>query len=95
MDVILGGALVRVIQGLVSSTPTLIVGLFIAAVLKYYLRIEGTLKLFGGTGWRSLAQSWLIGMLLPVCSIGVIPIIRQLRQMGLHRCLIHCLCCMD
>ncbi|HAC89005.1 MAG TPA: permease, partial [Planctomycetaceae bacterium] len=84
MDVVLGGALVRVIQGLVSSMPTLIVGLFIAAVLKYYLRIEGTLKLFGGTGWRSLAQSWLIGMLLPVCSIGVIPIIRQLRQMGLR-----------
>lgn len=84
MEVILGGAFVRVIQGLVSSMPTLIVGLFIAAVLRYYLRVEGTLKLFGGTGLRSLAQSWLIGMLLPVCSIGVIPIIRQLRLVGLR-----------
>lgn len=84
MDVILGGALVRATQGLLSSVPTLIVGLFIAAVLRYYLRVEGTLRLFGGNGVRSLAQSWLIGMLLPVCSIGVIPIIRELKRMGMR-----------
>lgn len=71
-------------QGLLSAVPTLVVGLFIAAVLRYYLRVEGTLKLFGGSGFRSLAQSWLIGMLLPVCSVGVIPIIRELKRMGLR-----------
>jgi len=69
---------------MLSAVPTLIVGLFVASVLRYYLRAEGTLRLFGGNGLRSLAQSWLIGMLLPVCSIGVIPIIRELKRMGMR-----------
>jgi uncharacterized protein len=84
MDVIFAGACIRFLQGLISAAPTFLVGLFIAAILRYYLRIEGTLKLFGGKGVRSLVQSWFIGMLLPVCSVGVIPIIRELRRMGMR-----------
>jgi hypothetical protein len=41
-------------------------------------------KLFGGDSLRSLPQSWLVGMLLPVCSIGVIPIIREMRKQGIR-----------
>lgn len=84
MDAILAGACIRFLQGMISSAPTLLVGLFIAAIMRYYLHNEGTLKLFGGKGVRSIVQSWLIGMLLPVCSIGVIPIIRELRRVGLR-----------
>ena len=84
MESILAGVFVRTVQGISSAAPTLITGLFIAAVLRYYLKNEGTMRLFGGSGVRSLAQSWLIGMLLPVCSIGVIPIIRELRRMGMR-----------
>ena len=84
MDALMAGAVVRVLQGLLSAVPTFVVGLFIAAILRYYLRADGTLRLFGGSGFRSLAQSWLVGMMLPVCSIGVIPIIRELKRMGLR-----------
>ncbi|MEM8735574.1 MAG: permease, partial [Planctomycetota bacterium] len=55
-----------------------------ASVFKYYLREEGTQKLFGGKSLLALPQSWAIGMLLPVCSIGVIPIIREMRRQGIR-----------
>ena len=84
MDVMLAGGLTRFIQGLASAAPTMIVGLFIAGLLRYYLGTAGTVRLFGGNGLRSLPQSWLIGMLLPVCSIGVIPILREMKRMGIR-----------
>src|SRR6056297_1142712 len=74
------GGLVRVAQGFVAAAPTLLVGLLIAAILRYYLGREGTRRLFGGDSLRSLPQSWLVGMLLPVCSIGVIPILIEMHR---------------
>ncbi|GAB5405542.1 MAG: permease [Aureliella sp.] len=84
MDVMIAGGLIRAAAGLMAAAPTLIVGLFIAAVFRYYLRDGGMQKLFGGESLRSLPQSWLVGMLLPVCSIGVIPIIREMRRQGIR-----------
>jgi len=84
VDIVIAGGLVRALQGLAAAAPTLIVGLFIASVLRYYLGTQGTLRLFGGDSIRSLPQAWLVGMLLPVCSIGVIPIIREMRRMGVR-----------
>ncbi len=84
MDVMLAGGLMRFVQGLASAAPTMIVGLFIAGLLRYYLGTAGTIRLFGGNDLRSLPQSWLIGMHLPVCSIGVIPILREMKRMGIR-----------
>ncbi len=80
----LSGGLIRMIQGLLAAAPTLIIGLFIASLFRYYLRADGTQKLFGGNSLRSLPQAWAVGMLLPVCSIGVIPIIREMRRQGIR-----------
>lgn len=84
MMINLGGGFVRALGGLIAAAPTLAVGLFIAAVLRYYLGIAGTKRLFGSDSLWALPQSWLVGMLLPVCSIGVIPIIREMRRMGIR-----------
>ncbi len=80
--VIIVGGLIRVAQGLIAVAPTLLVGLIIAAILRYYLGRDGTRRLFGGDSLRSLPQSWFVGMLLPVCSIGVLPILIQMRRSG-------------
>jgi uncharacterized protein len=84
MNVMLTGGLVRFVQGIAAAAPTLAVGLFIAAVLRFYLGPAGTKRLFGGESLWALPQAWLVGMLLPVCSIGVIPIIREMRRMGIR-----------
>ena len=81
MHMLVGG-LIRVAQGLIAAAPTLLVGLLIAAILRYYLGRAGIRRLFGGDSFRSLPQSWLVGMLLPVCSIGVLPILREMRRAG-------------
>lgn len=84
MSIVIVGGFVRFVQGIAAAAPNLAVGLFIAAVLRYYLGQAGTKRLFGGESLWSLPQSWLIGMLLPVCSIGVIPIIREMRRLGIR-----------
>lgn len=76
------GGIIRILQGFAAAAPTLLVGLLIAAIMRYYLGDKGTRRLFGGDTLRSLPQSWLIGMLLPVCSIGVLPILRQMHRAG-------------
>ncbi|MCC6511514.1 MAG: permease [Pirellulaceae bacterium] len=78
MDVALMGGAVNTLRSLASAAPTLLIGLFIAALMRFYIGPANTKRLFGGDSIRSLPQSWLLGMLLPVCSIGVIPIIREM-----------------
>jgi uncharacterized protein len=72
--------LIRMAQGLALASPTLLVGLLIAGLFRYYLTPAQLRKLFGGETLASLPISWLIGMLLPVCSIGVIPILMQMHR---------------
>lgn len=80
IPMMLAGGLIRVIQGFAQAAPTLLIGLLVAAILRYYIGAAGTRRLFGGESLRSLPQSWLIGMLLPVCSIGVLPILFEMRR---------------
>ena len=65
----IAGGLIRVIQGFAAAAPTLLVGLLIAAILRYYLGREGIRRLFGGDSLRNLPQAWLIGMLLRKVSL--------------------------
>ncbi|MDA7980297.1 MAG: permease [Pirellulales bacterium] len=83
MDIIFWGALLRLVQAILLAAPTILVGLMVTAVFRTLLGHEGTRKLFGHGSNRALFQAWLMGMLLPVCSLGVIPIVRELRRAGL------------
>ena len=74
------GAVLRVSQAAVTASPFILTGLFIAGILKWLMGHEKTRKLFGGGTGRSLITAWLIGMLLPVCSLGVVPVIRQMKK---------------
>ena len=53
-----------------------------AAIFRRLLGHENTRRLFGCGTRRELPQAWLIGMLLPVCSLGVIPMAREMRTAG-------------
>jgi len=66
----------------IESSLTLLVGLMVAGVMRRMLGAEGTRQLFGGKGWKGLFRAWGVGMLLPVCSLGVIPIAREMRRVG-------------
>jgi uncharacterized membrane protein YraQ (UPF0718 family) len=74
------GALLRFAQAFILSTPTILVGLVVAAIFRRLLGHENTRRLFGCGTWREVPQAWLIGMLLPICSLGVIPVAREMRR---------------
>lgn len=82
METLLWGAGLRFAQALVQAAPTILIGLIVAGVFRRLLGHEGTRRLFGENSARSLPRAWALGMLLPVCSLGVIPVVREMRRAG-------------
>src|SRR5580704_3828265 len=76
------GIVVRTGQIAAESSTTLLCGLLVAGIMRRMLGADGTRRLFGGPGWRGLVRAWGVGTLLPVCSLGVIPIAREMRRAG-------------
>jgi uncharacterized membrane protein YraQ (UPF0718 family) len=70
-------------MALLQGAPFILTGLCIAAVLDKLLGRVHTRRLFGSNSQSSLVQSWLIGMIFSGCSLGVIPVCRQLRASGI------------
>jgi uncharacterized membrane protein YraQ (UPF0718 family) len=81
MDVALWAFALRFCQAGMDAALTLVIGVVTAGILRRMVGPAGTRKLFG-TGFRGLASGWLAGMLLPVCSLGVIPVAREMRRSG-------------
>lgn len=81
MESMIIGAVVRILQGAMQAAPTVIIGLLVAAIFQRIGR-DVTNKIFGSNSWRSLPQAWGLGMLLPVCSLGAIPIMSEMRRAG-------------
>lgn len=82
MESLFWGGLLRLAQVLIFSAPWIAIGFMIAGVFRVMVGPERTRRLFGGNGVRGLLLGWLWGMLLPVCSFGVIPIVRELHRSG-------------
>jgi uncharacterized protein len=82
IEVLFWGAVLRFCQALLQASPTILVGLLVAGVFRRLLGYQGTRRLFGQGSNGALLLAWLIGMLLPVCSLGVIPILYQMRRAG-------------
>lgn len=83
IEVLWWGGVLRLVQALLQAAPTILIGLLIAGILRRLVGYSGTRRLFGHGSGRAFFHAWLIGMLLPVCSLGVFPILRQLRLAGL------------
>jgi uncharacterized membrane protein YraQ (UPF0718 family) len=76
------GVVLRTGQIAVESSMTLLCGFLVAGVMRRMLGAGGTRRLFGGAGWKGLLRAWAVGTVLPVCSLGVIPIAREMRRAG-------------
>lgn len=83
LESIFWGVCLRVLQSALQASPFIFTGLCITGLFHRLMGQEHTRRLFGSNSISSLFQSWLIGMLLPGCSLGVIPIVKQLRKSGI------------
>ena len=77
------GAVCRAVAALANAAPTVLCGRVVAAVIRELFGPALTRRLLAAGSWWSLVRAWLLGMLLPVCSIGAIPVARELRRAGL------------
>jgi uncharacterized protein len=80
IETLFWGAVVRSVEAIVNASPTILIGLLVAAYFQCVLGREQTFQLFGGRTWKQIPFAWGMGMLLPVCSLGAIPIMTELRR---------------
>ena len=83
-EMMIWGFVVRFLVSLIQASPFILVGFAVAAVLRRFFGYEATRKLFGEGTRSGLFRAWVIGMLLPVCSLGAIPVIREMRRAGIR-----------
>ena len=83
MEMSFWGFAVRFLQALAQAAPWILIGFVVAAVLRRFFGPRRTFEMFGSNKASGLLRAWGIGMLLPVCSLGAIPVVRELRRSGL------------
>ena len=83
-SIMLVGGIERLIEVAFQATPTILVGLVVAGVIRYLIGYEQMRRWLGGNLFLSLVKGWIIGMLLPVCSLGVLPVIREFQKAGIR-----------
>ena len=80
MQYYLSGILLRSSQIIVDASIWIAFGCFIAAILRNMIGPGKTRSLFGDNSRFGLLIGWAIGMMLPVCSLGVIPVLAELYR---------------
>ena len=65
-----------------DSAPWLLLGLFLAGMLKMFVPMEWMQKQLGGHGFKTTVKAAILGAPLPLCSCGVIPAAVGLRRSG-------------
>lgn len=77
------GGVLRGSQCLLQAAPFLVTGLVIAGVFRRLLGPDAIRTMFGHGTRAAIPRAWAIGMVLPICSLGVIPVAREMRRAGL------------
>lgn len=77
--------LFRTAQTLLDAAPTLLCGLFVAGLMRGMIG-PITLRQWFTTDYRvGPVRAWFIGLILPVCSFGILPIAWELKRAGVPR----------
>jgi uncharacterized protein len=67
---------------LVEAVPYLILGFFMAGLLKAYIPDNWVAKHLGKSGFWNVIKASLIGIPIPLCSCGVVPTAAGIRKQG-------------
>ena len=65
-----------------AMAPWLLLGYFLAGVIAYLLPPEQVKRHLSGKGFKPILKAVLLGVPLPLCSCGVIPVAASLREEG-------------
>ncbi len=76
---------IRLVQAATSAAPYVIVGLLISGVLRVCVRPSRASGVLSGDSISGPLRGWMCGLLIPVCSLGALPVCRQFLRMGVSR----------
>lgn len=73
---------VRAAQALALSLPTVLCGMLVSGALVVWVGTARVQKYFGADGPGAIARAWGFAFFLPVCGLGVVPVLLTLRRLG-------------
>lgn len=79
------GAALRVAQALLEAAPYLLIGAAVAGVLRGMVGAAALRSFFGKGHWSAAFRALGVGFLLPLSSLGVLPVAHELRRAGVPR----------
>jgi len=73
----------RMAYAMIAAAPFLVAGVFAAGILRGMAGAKRTRQIFGVGHWSGPFRAWALGVLLPICSLGALPVARELRRAGI------------
>ena len=73
----------RIAYAMVAAAPFLVAGVLAAGILRGMVGAERTRSILGVGHWSGPFRAWALGVLLPICSLGALPVARELRRAGI------------
>ena len=82
-DTTFWSAALRIAQAMVAAAPFLVAGVVAAGLLRGLVGAKRVRAILGVGHWTGPLRAWALGILLPICSLGAIPVARELRRAGI------------
>ena len=79
-DTTFWSALLRIAEALVAAAPFLVAGACVAGLMRGMIGPERLRNMLGVGHWSGPFRAWGLGVLLPVCALGALPVARELKR---------------
>jgi uncharacterized membrane protein YraQ (UPF0718 family) len=77
---ILWSGVLRMAQTFAEALPFVIVGMLSAGILRGMVGPERLRSMLGVGRWTGPMRAWGLGLLLPICALGALPVALELRR---------------
>lgn len=74
--------MLRIAYAMVAAAPFLVAGVLAAGILRGMVGAARVRRILGVGHWSGPFRAWGLGVLLPICSLGALPVARELRRAG-------------
>ena len=79
-DTTFWSAILRIAEALVAAAPFLVAGAVVAGLMRGLIGPERLRRMLGVGHWSGPFRAWGLGVLLPICSLGALPVARELQR---------------
>jgi len=79
----LWSGVLRMAETFAEALPFVIVGMLVAGILRGMVGAERLRQILDKGRWSGPIRAWGLGLLLPICALGALPVARELRRAGI------------